>query len=113
MNGFGGSVHPAWIAATSVKGTVHVWSLAHSDDNGEKEIQGRSRTSSATSSPVSVDMSKGNPTSAFSFFPGMLPRYFSSEQSFAHLHLPDASHLCVAFGDQFDRGPDSGDDEDG
>ena len=113
LNDFGGSAYPAWIASTSDKGTVHVWSLAYSDEMVEKDERGRSRTNSATSSPVSPDMSKGNPTSAFSFFKGVLPRYFSSVWSFAHYRLPDASHSCVAFGDYRRRSSDSRDSNEG
>ena len=98
---------PAWVAATSDKGTVHVWSL-ESGSGGEPGKE-RQRSNSAASSPQmgggdSAEKKGGrgssprsNPTSALSFFRGVLPRYFSSEWSFAHYRLPDASYSCVAF----------------
>jgi len=40
---------------------------------------------------------KKNPKSTFSFMKGMLPKYFSSEWSFAQYHVSD-SRTIVAFG---------------
>ena len=33
-------------------------------------------------------------------FPGILPKYFSSEWSFAQFHLPEVTRYIVAFGAQ-------------
>ena len=113
------SACPAWLAATSDKGTVHVWSLADdqaarraaNDGDGSTPNRVR-RSSSVTTSPrdgvadgsgtkssasEENQKSPNNPTSALSFLRGVLPKYFSSEWSFAHFRLPDASHSCVAF----------------
>ena len=105
---------PAWLAATSDKGTVHVWSL----ENGGEPGRERQRSNSAASSPQttgsaekgspSSSSSPSNPTSALSFFRGVLPRYFSSEWSFAHFRLPDASYSCVAFADPEKDGSGNG-----
>jgi len=34
------------------------------------------------------------------YFPGMLPKYFSSEWSFAQFHLPEITRYVAAFGAQ-------------
>jgi hypothetical protein len=49
---------------------------------------------SRTASTVTVVK---NATSSFSLFKGVLPKYFSSEWSFAHFRVPDL-HTIVAFG---------------
>ena len=33
-------------------------------------------------------------------YPGVLPKYFSSEWSFAQFHLPEDTHFIAAFGAQ-------------
>lgn len=36
----------------------------------------------------------------YDIFPGVLPKYFSSEWSFAQFHLPENTRYIVAFGSQ-------------
>ena len=69
-----------WLACTSDKGTIHIFSLAES----HKEIYGEK----------SADAK--NPTSVFKFMKGIIP-YFKSEWSFAQFRIPESRSL-VAFG---------------
>jgi WD40 repeat protein len=62
-----------WLAVTSDKGTVHIFVI----DNRVKKIN--------------------NPKSSLYFLRDILPKYFSSEWSFAQFRLPEGKHI-VAFG---------------
>jgi hypothetical protein len=46
---------------------------------------------------VAAPVAVKNATSSFSLFKSVLPKYFSSEWSFAHFRVPDL-HTIVAFG---------------
>jgi len=72
-----------WLAVSSDKGTIHVFSLR--GRNGEKE------------ETKDKDGKKENPRSSLSFLRGILPKYFSSEWSFAQFRVTD-SRTIVAFG---------------
>ncbi|KAL0437598.1 UNVERIFIED_CONTAM: Autophagy-related protein 18a, partial [Sesamum radiatum] len=79
-----------WLAVSSDKCTVHVFSLKVNPGN------------------IGSDMSnspEGNPSvgpsgSSLSFIKGVLPKYFSSERSVAQFRLPEGSEYIVAFGHQ-------------
>ncbi|KAL3690597.1 hypothetical protein R1sor_016906 [Riccia sorocarpa] len=125
-----------WLALSSDKATVHVFSLrgaAGTDDMRGTDTQadaiakkqnkyivtstGGSVTPSGGSaksngngsgngngngSPVAgsspLFFASGNPGSSLSFMKGVLPKYFSSEWSFAQYRLPEETKAIVAFG---------------
>ena len=94
------SFHPAslWLALSSDKGTIHIFSLknvaAHMSENEEKAA------AELEHAKHSDDTVKGsNPTSSLSFFKSILPKYFSSEWSFAQYRVNDSRSL-VAFGSE-------------
>jgi WD40 repeat protein len=86
-----------WLACTSDKGTVHVFSLAAA-------CKATFKAAPAPDSPGAKPPAAGapgsgevkNPTSVFKFMKGIFS-YFSSEWSFAQFRIPD-SHSVVAFG---------------
>jgi WD40 repeat protein len=76
-----------WLACTSDKGTVHIFSLAETykvvyEGGHETHEEGKGDTK--------------NPTSVFKFMKGLIP-YFNSEWSFAQFRIHD-SKAIVAFG---------------
>ncbi|KAK8654318.1 hypothetical protein V6N13_128289 [Hibiscus sabdariffa] len=81
------SSNAQWLAVSSDKGTVHVFSLKINAGS-----PGTTRSQSA-SEPVS-------PHSSLSFIKGVLPKYFSSEWSVAQFRLVEGSQYIVAFGHQ-------------
>ncbi len=87
---FDKSLH--WLACTSDKGTVHIFSLAAACKavEGEKVVELPDPTKEEIKGEVK------NPTSAFKFMKGIFS-YFSSEWSFAQFRVPD-SRCMVAFG---------------
>ncbi|KAA8543122.1 hypothetical protein F0562_021383 [Nyssa sinensis] len=80
-----------WLAVSSDKGTVHVFSLKVNLGN-----LGSDKTNSASDPSVAVTSS----SSSFSFIKGVLPKYFSSEWSVAQFRLVEGSQYIVAFGHQ-------------
>ncbi|XXG80648.1 hypothetical protein AAC387_Pa09g1464 [Persea americana] len=79
-----------WLAVSSDKGTVHVFSLKISPESPGND---HSRTvSDPNLSPLT--------SSSLSFIRGVLPKYFSSEWSVAQFHLHEGSQYVVAFGHQ-------------
>jgi WD40 repeat protein len=79
-----------WLAVSSDKGTVHVFSLKGvnpSQEDQEKEQEKKAGDK------------KKNPKSSLSFMKGLLPKYFSSEWSFAQYRVPDVRTI-VAFGSE-------------
>uniref|UniRef100_A0A6N2MLN8 Autophagy-related protein 18a n=1 Tax=Salix viminalis TaxID=40686 RepID=A0A6N2MLN8_SALVM len=80
-----------WLAVSSDKGTVHVFSLKINP--GSPGID-RSQSSDEPSLAVT------SAASSLSFFRGVLPKYFSSEWSVAQFRLPEGSQYVVAFGHQ-------------
>ncbi|KAJ7551703.1 hypothetical protein O6H91_06G025400 [Diphasiastrum complanatum] len=105
-----------WLAISSDKGTVHVFSvkspLASSFDDGrgsnsayEPGTMSSRLTSSISSSLLLAGSSllsfaSANTGSSLSFMKGVLPRYFSSEWSFAQFRLLEETRSIVAFGPQ-------------
>ncbi len=88
-----------WLACTSDKGTVHIFSLA----DAHKAVYGKpgavaAPTASGETSPgkEAKKVEHKNPKSAFKFMKGLFS-YFSSEWSFAQFRIPDAKSV-VAFG---------------
>ncbi|KAG8473967.1 hypothetical protein CXB51_033653 [Gossypium anomalum] len=82
------SSNAQWLAVSSDKGTVHVFSLKI-NAGSPSTTQSRS-----TSEPVV------SPHSSLSFIKGVLPKYFSSEWSVAQFRLVEGSQYLVAFGHQ-------------
>ncbi|KDP28122.1 hypothetical protein JCGZ_13893 [Jatropha curcas] len=80
-----------WLAVSSDKGTVHVFSLKINPGSPGTDKSGN------TTDPNNAVTS---PTSSLSFFKGVLPKYFSSEWSVAQFRLVEGSHYIVAFGHQ-------------
>ncbi|XP_065861306.1 autophagy-related protein 18a [Euphorbia lathyris] len=80
-----------WLAVSSDKGTVHVFSLKNN-----------SGILVADKSPNTADSigASNLPSSSLSFFKGVLPKYFSSEWSVAQFRLVEGSQYVVAFGHQ-------------
>ncbi|XP_022147929.1 autophagy-related protein 18a [Momordica charantia] len=78
-----------WLAVSSDKGTVHVFSLkVNSGSLGNDMSQNDSSLSVAPTG------------SSFSFIKGVLPKYFKSEWSVAQFRLHEGSQYVVAFGHQ-------------
>ncbi|KAK9844455.1 hypothetical protein WJX74_002757 [Apatococcus lobatus] len=83
---------PDWLAVSSDKGTVHVFSL-----------QPRSPATdlSSLAARQDNDNTAKNPVSPISFVSSWLPvPYFASERSFAQFKLPEATRSIVGFGPQ-------------
>ncbi|CAK9158090.1 unnamed protein product [Ilex paraguariensis] len=78
-----------WLAASSDKGTVHVFNLKV--DSGSLVVE-RSRGASEQS------FSTPSAISHLSFIKGVLPKYFSSEWSVAQFRLHEGCQYTVAFG---------------
>eukprot|EP00268_Persea_americana_P044986 TRINITY_DN4564_c0_g1_i1.p1 TRINITY_DN4564_c0_g1~~TRINITY_DN4564_c0_g1_i1.p1 ORF type:complete len:413 (+),score=70.51 TRINITY_DN4564_c0_g1_i1:363-1601(+) len=97
-----------WLAVSSDKGTVHIFSLRvrvigedvpnHSSIDQGPEM---AHQNSSTSLDALISPNMGaNPSSSLSFMKGVLPKYFSSEWSFAQFRVPEDSRFLVAFGAQ-------------
>ncbi|XP_051121663.1 uncharacterized protein LOC127245063 [Andrographis paniculata] len=97
-----------WLAVSSDKGTVHIFSLrvrvvgedSSTDSTAAKSPQLLHQNSSNALDPLISPSTGANPGSSFSFMKGVLPKYFSSEWSFAQFHLPDTTQFIAAFGSQ-------------
>lgn len=97
-----------WLAVSSDKGTMHIFSLrvgAGGEDasNGKSAIGSRQidrSNSSGSVDPVLLANTGSNVSSSLSFMKGILPKYFSSEWSFAQFRLPEVTRYITAFGDQ-------------
>lgn len=116
------SSNKRWLAVSSDKGTIHVfciketWSSYEDGNRADGARMASSNTyvsfSSSLPSGLSSRINSGlqlarsslmslahsNTVSSLSFMKGVLPRYFSSEWSFAQFHLPEDTHAIVAFG---------------
>ncbi|XP_043697997.1 autophagy-related protein 18c-like [Telopea speciosissima] len=97
-----------WLAVSSDKGTVHIFSLrvrvvGEDSSNHSSATQGPAfvHQNSSTSLDALISPSTGaNPGSSLSFMKGVLPKYFSSEWSFAQFHLAEDIRFLAAFGSQ-------------
>ncbi|KAK8691830.1 hypothetical protein V6N13_075325 [Hibiscus sabdariffa] len=103
------SPNAQWLAVSSDKGTVHIFHLrvrVFGEDSTPRQssVQGPAffHQNSSTSLDALISPSTGaNPGSSLSFMRGVLPKYFSSEWSFARFHLPeDTLQFIAAFGSQ-------------
>ncbi|KAL3622030.1 Autophagy-related protein 18d [Castilleja foliolosa] len=89
-----------WLAVSSDKGTVHIFSLRVQLVIGEDSSTDISlnQTSNSLVDPLISQSNGANPCSSLSFMKGFLPKYFSSEWSFAQFHLPECTQFIAAFG---------------
>lgn len=105
-----------WLACSSDKGTVHIFSLTGARTPGKTES--KSAPLPPGGSPEPEPRADGrleerkearpdgkdprkNPTSTFSILGSLLPtKYFASEWSFAQYKVPDTGQTVVAFGDE-------------
>eukprot|EP00163_Fabomonas_tropica_P003367 TRINITY_DN1286_c0_g1_i1.p1 TRINITY_DN1286_c0_g1~~TRINITY_DN1286_c0_g1_i1.p1 ORF type:complete len:296 (-),score=48.03 TRINITY_DN1286_c0_g1_i1:75-962(-) len=72
-----------WLCVSSDKGTIHVWKLPGADQPPPQTAESPGKSE--------------NPKSSLSFMKGLLPKYFSSEWSFAQFRVQDVKTIC-AFG---------------
>ncbi|GLJ46075.1 hypothetical protein SUGI_0970640 [Cryptomeria japonica] len=95
------SSNAQWLAVSSDKGTVHIFGLnvprMAEDPRIGEGMQGVSGTNGSGVNLV-VPSLGANPGSSLSFMKGVLPKYFSSQWSFAQFHLPEGLQFLVAFG---------------
>ncbi|XP_027152443.1 autophagy-related protein 18d [Coffea eugenioides] len=97
-----------WLAVSSDKGTVHIFSLRvrvvgedPESDPGTAKNPALFYQNSTSSLDALISPSTGaNPGSSLSFMKGVLPKYFSSEWSFAQFHLSESIQFIAAFGSQ-------------
>ncbi|KAI8005730.1 Autophagy-related protein 18c [Camellia lanceoleosa] len=97
-----------WLAVSSDKGTVHLFSLrvrvvGEDSSTCSSAVQSPAMVSHNSSSSLDALISpstSANPGSSLSFMKGVLPKYFSSEWSFAQFHLPEYTEFIAAFGSQ-------------
>ncbi|KAI9080333.1 hypothetical protein K1719_037727 [Acacia pycnantha] len=82
-----------WLAVSSDKGTVHVFSLKVNSSGPEHD------KSRITSNSVAAVTPSSSPLS-FKYLKGVLPKYFNSERSFAQFHLQEGCRYIVVFGHQ-------------
>ncbi|KAL8144472.1 hypothetical protein V2J09_017504 [Rumex salicifolius] len=95
-----------WLAVSSDKGTVHVFSLrvrvtvedASARPNFMPSPSLLHQYSTSSLDPLISPDAGANPSSSLSFMKGVLPKYFSSEWSFARFHLSECTRSIVAFG---------------
>jgi len=93
-----------WLACSSDKGTIHVFSIAKLAGKGlaDRKRPDGGNNPHQIQAPDGVkdtvdNDKKANPKSSFSFMKSLLPKYFSSEWSFAQYRVPDVRTI-VAFG---------------
>eukprot|EP00262_Sarcandra_glabra_P001582 TRINITY_DN11716_c0_g1_i1.p1 TRINITY_DN11716_c0_g1~~TRINITY_DN11716_c0_g1_i1.p1 ORF type:complete len:425 (-),score=46.77 TRINITY_DN11716_c0_g1_i1:367-1641(-) len=97
-----------WLAVSSDKCTVHIFSLRvrvvgedssslSSIDQGQGPAMVHQNSSTSLDALISPNMG-ANPSSSLSFMKGVLPKYFSSEWSFAQFRLPEDTRYIAAFG---------------
>lgn len=96
-----------WLTISSDKGTVHIFNLrvrvVGEDAPALPSGQGPAllHQNSATSLDALISPNTGaNPSSSLSFMRGVLPKYFSSEWSFAQFRLPEVTRYFAAFGSE-------------
>ncbi|CAA6669030.1 unnamed protein product [Spirodela intermedia] len=97
-----------WLGVSSDKGTVHIFSLRvrvfgedSSDQHPPSQLLAMVHHNSSNSIDPLISPSTGaNPSSSLSFMKGVLPKYFSSEWSFAQFHVSETTRFLTAFGSQ-------------
>eukprot|EP00004_Rigifila_ramosa_P001386 TRINITY_DN1132_c0_g1_i2.p1 TRINITY_DN1132_c0_g1~~TRINITY_DN1132_c0_g1_i2.p1 ORF type:complete len:370 (-),score=90.66 TRINITY_DN1132_c0_g1_i2:94-1203(-) len=90
-----------WLCVSSDKGTIHVFSLFADGQTAIEPTSESAPAAAVTAKPSSHERGEagGNPRSSLSFMRGILPKYFSSEWSFAQFHTSEARSIC-AFGQE-------------
>lgn len=94
-----------WLAVSSDKGTVHIFKLrvrvvgedAPTLPSGQDPVLRHQDSSTSLDALISPNVG-ANPSSSLSFMKGVLPKYFSSEWSFAQFRLPEVTSYFAAFG---------------
>jgi len=81
-----------WLAVSSDKGTVHIFKIKR-----PTTVDKPSKTNPQSDDTNKEEKEVENPTSNFTMFKSVLPKYFSSEWSFAQLRTSDVKTV-VAFG---------------
>ncbi|CAM6011917.1 unnamed protein product [Sphagnum balticum] len=107
------SANAQWLACSSDKGTVHVFGIKAASEEARTDALGpgsvsrgnslqRAGSSSSLLMAGSALLSYAatNAGSSLSFMKGVLPKYFSSEWSFAQFRIPEEARAMVAFGPQ-------------
>lgn len=97
-----------WLAVSSDKGTIHVFSLRVrevAEDASRQHASGEGpgmvhQNLSASHDAVMSPTTGANLSSSLSFMKGVLPKYFRSEWSFAQFYLPGTTRYIAAFGTQ-------------
>ncbi|KAF3556434.1 hypothetical protein F2Q69_00017787 [Brassica cretica] len=92
-----------WLAVSSDKGTVHIFSLrvrvvGEDSDSTESAALLTQQTYSNSLQGLVSPATGTNPGSSLSFMRGVLPKYFSSEWSFAQFHVSEVTQFFAAFG---------------
>lgn len=96
-----------WLSVSSDKGTIHVFALRvqevgedasrrHASVEGPQMVH----QNFSASQDLVVTPKGGASRSSLSFMKGVLPKYFSSERSFAQFYLPGTARYIAAFGAQ-------------
>lgn len=97
-----------WLAVSSEKGTVHIFNLrvrVVGEDSSNHSITAQGPAPFYRNSSNSLDAlispnAGANPGSSLSFMKGFLPKYFSSEWSFAQFRVPEDTQFIATFGSQ-------------
>ncbi|EPS60938.1 hypothetical protein M569_13863 [Genlisea aurea] len=94
-----------WLAVSSDKGTVHIFSLRVRvvGDDSKAAVPCGLLTQNSWNSldhliPPSISAANPGSSSPLSFMKGVLPKYFSSEWSIAQYELPERGQYVAAFG---------------
>jgi len=87
-----------WLAVSSDKGTIHIFKVKR-PPTGEKQSTVSSNTNNKEEKEKEKEKEAENPTSNLTMLKGVLPKYFSSEWSFAQFRVPDVK-TAVAFGSE-------------
>lgn len=95
-----------WLVVSSDKGTIHTFKLKvqvggeDASSPASSEGMGMVYQNSTSLNAIVSPNTGANTGSSLSFMRGMLPKYFSSEWSFAQFHLPEITRYVAAFGAQ-------------